>query len=206
MEKTIMKAPDNYPSKWSLPGKLAVLQRDNYMPVTYPRKEAEERMRTVPGTYKNLMVTVYDHGKVNTKYMEETFDDIRKRVETQWKCLTNNGRSHKGRFGISASLILDQASAAKKIHKWPSKDALKNALPLFRASGYEPDSMEMLNEKCKNLFGITGIFGENGVIKRDVDASLKSEFHEPNTYDRELSSGSVLRELDRLLDNAVSRL
>ena len=205
-EKTIMKAPDRYPSKWSLPGKLAVLQRDNYMPVTYPRKEAEERMRSVPGTCKNLMVTVYDHGKVNTKYMEETFDDIRKRVETQWKCLTNNGRSHKGKFGISASLILDQAAAAQKIHKWSSKDALKNALPLFSATGYQPESMEILNKKCQELFGITNIFGTNGIINGDASESLKSEFHEPNTYVRELSSGSALRELDRLLDSAVSRL
>jgi nicotinamide phosphoribosyltransferase len=216
-EKKIMKSPDGQADKWSLPGKLSVLRWNKEMPVVFPREEADLKLRAhkyaVNSPWKDVMVTVYDHGKVNTEYMEESFDDIKKRVDTEWN--ENKSSNNVKRVGMDASLILDQAKVAKEIHKWDSTKTLKDTIPLLRRGRFEPTNYDDLNDKCKALLGITeDIFLKNGAIKSMVEDSnetrqtvkTESEFHESDALGHQMRSASALRELERRLESAVSRL
>lgn len=76
--RDVMKHPQTDSSKCSLPGILRVQREDDVLTV-YPRSEDDK------DSGGELRV-VYDHGPVKDADGEaETFDDIRARVEAQWK-------------------------------------------------------------------------------------------------------------------------
>lgn len=97
--RDVMKSPETDAGKTSLPGRLKVLkckqENGQFGPCTvYPLEVAEELLSKSPDQYKNAMITVYDHGKVDdtiTAYRKESFDSIKARVDNEWKSVAAHG-------------------------------------------------------------------------------------------------------------------
>ena len=83
-ERKVMKAPFGVESKQSLPGLMKVLRSDNANERYHKVFTEDAGTKAEKKGYSNSMVLVYDNGKINDKYMSETFDEIRKRVCDEW--------------------------------------------------------------------------------------------------------------------------
>jgi len=80
VERDVMKYPLTDNGKYSLPGILRVEKDKNGIPIVYPAKIEDI------GSKNNLLKLVYDNGPVKGAF-GETFDELRERVEKEWKSL-----------------------------------------------------------------------------------------------------------------------
>eukprot|EP01080_Neovahlkampfia_damariscottae_P003703 gene3703-6592_t len=78
-ERDVMKMPLTDLTKFSLPGLLKVEKDKNGVPQVHVGSEKDV------GSKNNMLEVVYDKKPVGYKF--ECFDDVRKRVETEWKSI-----------------------------------------------------------------------------------------------------------------------
>jgi len=181
-ERLVMKAPNTDSEKWSLPGKLMVLRNSVILdhPKVYP--EDAGKVREKAGD-ENVMVTVYNHGKINQEYMDETFDVIRRRVELQWKQIPARVLGGVD-SAISSWMAYERIIVAGGIHKW-DKDKIKR---------------ELASEFSK--------YSASDVEKEIASRKFSSFLHSELQIENDCGGGrnDSLYRLDRILDDAMHGL
>jgi hypothetical protein len=222
-EKEIMKVPEDQPSKWSLPGKMFVGRKENEIPRVYPRE-----FIPLDGFF-DAMITVYDHGKVDTEYMSETFDTIKARVEDQWKQSSTTG--HENQTGISYEMAYKQVMTAAGIHKWDNVktvEMLKIELGRYQLTIKQKQSInQKLALQCTPIiilyepngnFAMGHLHVDDFHVKNlDPVLLMEKPLHRlkpfnpvpsSNPLEAEIQNNmhATLYQLDRLLDSAVLRL
>ena len=150
-------------------------------PKVYP--EGSGKVRELAGD-KNAMVTVYNNGKINEEYMDETFDVIRKRVETQWKEIPPHATSGVD-SAISSWMAYERIIVAAGIHKW-GKEVVESKLAAEYTKYGVPDG------------------AEKNIVTRRIATMFGSEYQS----EAECGGGrnSSLYRLDRILDDAMHGL
>ncbi len=125
--QAVMKRPIGDRDKWSIPGKMKVLQRkvadpdnpSNYLmdapkiPRLGPHMVYTEQYGATllnAKTHEDSMKVVYDHGN-EVPYKFESFADVRKRLNTQW----SRFRSHM--TALDETIILKQDETAIRINQ-----------------------------------------------------------------------------------------
>ena len=80
-----MKAPYGVEAKHSLPGLMRVMKkvsdRNSHHTVYTIEASHEKKLQG----FIDSMKTVYDNGKIDESYLNESFDEIRKRVSEEWE-------------------------------------------------------------------------------------------------------------------------
>jgi len=79
-QRDVMKYPLTDNGKYSLPGILRVEKNDDGIPIVFPATIKDV------GSEKNMLKVVYDNGPIKGVF-SETFDELRERVNTEWKKL-----------------------------------------------------------------------------------------------------------------------
>jgi len=179
-ERSIMKAPKTDPEKWSLPGKMMVLRDGTKCPQVYPEKPGRVMEKT---GLKNVMVTVYDHGKINNGYMSETFDVIRERIETQWKEILP-WSTKPADSAISSWMAYEKIFVASSIFGW-KKEEVEIKLKKEFENYDDAKNQDLVKQRLASIYPLESGF-QNGDVLNGKNISLYR--------------------LDQMLDDAVSAL
>ena len=228
-EKEIMKVPEDQPSKWSLPGKMFVCRKDDEIPLVYPRE-------FIPlGRLADAMITVYDHGKVDVEYMSETFDTIKARVEKQWELSSktqhknSTGISYEmaykqvmtaaGIHGWGNVKIIQMLTLALEPYKLDKigMDSINQKLAfqctpeisLYNTDGsFVTNSQPLPNFNLRKLDPVVFEEKPRRILRPVPKDHWSDEFAAkvPVSGVNPANVKATLHQLDRLLDNAVSRL
>lgn len=102
--RDVMKTPKTDTGKISLPGKLAVLRKsEDVAPEVFPVEESPA------SGYVNAMQVVYNRRPVSGVF--DSFDDIRARLERQWKAIPANGQPISPALDAKCKRIIAQHRA-----------------------------------------------------------------------------------------------